>query len=97
MIYLEGSGLSESEKVKFKDFLAEFGEMISETPGLTVVAWHETDARSSAPVTSKPYTFAKVKLMDDIIMFIDSLFDSTMVLCRKNNGVQMIWRRVDSR
>lgn len=93
---LEGSGLSEVEIEKFKEFLVDFREVFLDKTGLTHVAWHKINIGSAAFAAGKSYCYDKVKqsiidyhikkmLADDIIMPIESAFASPNVLHRKNN------------
>lgn len=67
---LEGSSLSKSKKVKFMEIVEEFGEVFSDKPGLTRVAWVEIDADSAAPVAWKLYGCVELSRGLSIIAFV---------------------------
>ncbi|GFU11845.1 retrovirus-related Pol polyprotein from transposon 297 [Trichonephila clavipes] len=89
--------------IQLLEVLAKFEERYSckatlDKPGLTHVLYHEIDTGDNPPVVSRPYRYDRVKqeildyhvdkmLKECIIIPIQSPYASSVVLCRKNNGL----------
>ncbi|GFX41006.1 uncharacterized protein TNCV_2217041 [Trichonephila clavipes] len=97
-IDLSKTKLEEKQKLELQDLFNSFQGLFSGKPGLTHVLYHEIDTGDDPPVVSRQYRYDRVKqeILDDHvdkmlkegpIIPIQSPYVSTVVLCRKNNGL----------
>ncbi|GFW95225.1 retrovirus-related Pol polyprotein from transposon 297 [Trichonephila clavipes] len=97
-IDLSKTKLEEKQKRELQDLFDSFQGLFSDKPGLTHVSYHESDTGDNPLVVSRPYVYDRVKqkildyhvdkmLKEGTIIPIQSPYASTVVLCRKNNGL----------
>ncbi|GFV02193.1 uncharacterized protein TNCV_3516481 [Trichonephila clavipes] len=97
-IDLSKTKLEEKQKQELQDLFDSFQGFFSNKPGLMHVLYHEIDTGDNPPVVSRPYRYDRVKqeifdyhvdkmLKEGTISPIQSPYASTVVLCRKNNGL----------
>ncbi|GFW24925.1 retrovirus-related Pol polyprotein from transposon 297 [Trichonephila clavipes] len=97
---LSKTKLEEKQQQELRDLLNSFQGLFSDKPGLKHVLYHEIDTGENPPVVSRPYRYDRVKqaildyhvdkmLKEGTIFRIQSPYASTVVLCRKNNGLAL--------
>ncbi|GFX84983.1 retrovirus-related Pol polyprotein from transposon 17.6 [Trichonephila clavipes] len=97
-IDLSKTGLKERQKQELRDLFNRFKGLFSDKPGFTHIFYHEIDTGDKTSVVSRPYRYDRVKqtifdyhvdkmLKEGTKLPIQSPYASSVVLCRKNNGL----------